>query len=205
MSLTFRRATPADAPFAVPLIYSSGPAAFDFVFAHPARGSAQDFLQAAFVSAAGEFSHRQHWVGELNGRVVATGTAFSGAANLSNSLAAARQIFAFYGLRHAWRVIVRGLRIERLIQPPSRQVLYLAHLGVAPELIGQGLGSQLIEHLLSQAATLKLHTAALDVTASNPLAQKLYERLGFRVCEERASTLPGIAAHRYMERPLLAD
>lgn len=39
MDLTFRRATSADAEAAVPLIYSSGPTAFDYVFSHPARGT----------------------------------------------------------------------------------------------------------------------------------------------------------------------
>ncbi|MBM7061452.1 GNAT family N-acetyltransferase [Pseudomonas sp. UL073] len=202
MSLTFRPAVAADATQAVPLIYSSGPLAFDYVFDQPAKGSALDFLHFAFRDGRGEFGFRQHWVGELEGRVVAVGTAFSGVANLRNSISALRQILSFYGPRHGWSVIGRGLRIEQLIRPPSRSVLYLAHLGVVPALTGQGIGGQLIAHLLQQAEPQALRTAALDVAASNPLAQRLYERLGFRVCAERASAIAGLAAHRYMERPL---
>jgi hypothetical protein len=37
MSIAFRMATPADAEAALPLIYSSGPAAFDYVLAVPGK------------------------------------------------------------------------------------------------------------------------------------------------------------------------
>ena len=48
MDVTYRRARADDAPFVPPLIYSSGPAAFDFVFSHPTRGGAHEFLEFAF-------------------------------------------------------------------------------------------------------------------------------------------------------------
>ena len=64
----FRAATADDAEAAVPLIHSSGPAAFEYVFAVPGRGDARDFLMRAFVDGAGEFGWRNHWVGELDGR-----------------------------------------------------------------------------------------------------------------------------------------
>src|SRR5262245_38093876 len=48
-SLVFRPAETADADAVVPLIYSSAPAAFDFLFAVPGRGEARDFLRRAFV------------------------------------------------------------------------------------------------------------------------------------------------------------
>lgn len=53
MSLTIRRATPADADACVPLIYSSGPAAFERVFAS-GQLTAQDFCArpSAPVSAS---------------------------------------------------------------------------------------------------------------------------------------------------------
>lgn len=75
MTLHFRPARSDDAEAAVPLIYSSGPAAFDYVFGGTPKGTAQDFLHKAFVSGAGQFGYRQHSVGEQDGRVVAVGTA----------------------------------------------------------------------------------------------------------------------------------
>ncbi|PWK83874.1 GNAT family N-acetyltransferase [Fulvimonas soli] len=200
----FRPAAAGDAAAAVPLIYSSGPAAFDYVFAVPGRASAQDFLQRAFVDGAGEFGWRNHCVGVLDGAVVAVGAGYGGEGGFAFTLAAARQILAHYGPRHAPGVIARGLGVERVIPPPARGMHYLAHLGVAPELRGQGIGRALVEHLLARGRALGRRRMVLDVAASNPRAQALYERLGFTVTEERRSRLANghgaVPDHRRMER-----
>ncbi|QJP11629.1 GNAT family N-acetyltransferase [Pseudomonas multiresinivorans] len=200
MSLTFRRARPDDVA-AIPLIYSSGPDAFDYAFARPGRNSAQDFLRYAFVQGGGQFGWRQHWVGEQDGQVVAAGTVFGGEVTLGYMLAATRQILGYFGLG-APGVIRRGLQLERIICPPPRRTLYLAHLGVTSDLRGEGLGSQLIEHFLQIGRSNGLPMAALDVSVANPKAQALYERFGFEVQVERVSTLPGVSSHRYMQRKL---
>ncbi|WEX00003.1 GNAT family N-acetyltransferase [Pseudomonas nitroreducens] len=201
MPLTFRRARPDDVDAAVPLIYSSGPDAFDYAFARPGRNSAQDFLRYAFVQGGGQFGWRQHWVGEQDGKVVTAGTVFGGEVTLGYMLAATRQILGYFGLA-APGVIRRGLQLERIICPPPRRTLYLAHLGVTPDLRGEGLGSQLIEHFLQIGRSNGLPMAALDVSIANPKAQALYERFGFEVQVERVSTLPGVSSHRYMQRKL---
>lgn len=202
MTLHFRPARSDDAEAAVPLIYSSGPAAFDYVFGGTPKGTAQDFLHKAFVSGAGQFGYRQHWVGEQDGRVVAVGTALSGEVNLRNMRVAAGQIMGFYGPLHCWKVLWSGLQMERIVLPPPKCTFYLAHLGVNRASTGQGIGTQLIDYLLQQGRGAGFSITALDVSAGNPLAQRLYERLGFVVQIERASHLPGIAAHRYLQRPL---
>lgn len=199
MPLTFRPARPDDVETAVPLIYSSGPAAFDYVFRHPVKGFAQDFLREAFVRDGSQFSYQQHWVGELDGKLVATGTAFTAEKNLSYMLLTAWQILRFYGPVHCWRVFYQGLQMEQLIPPPPKGPLYIGHLGVLPGLTGQGIGTQLVEHLLQQGRARGLSSVALDVSAQNPLAQALYERLGFCVLRERVSRIRGVADHRYME------
>ncbi|MFT3755397.1 MAG: N-acetyltransferase [Pseudoxanthomonas sp.] len=201
----FRAATPDDAAAAVPLIHSSGPAAFEYVFAVSGRGDAQDFLMRAFIGGAGEFGWRNHCVGELDGRVVATGAGFGGESTLAFTVAAVRQIFGHYRWQ-APRVIARGLRVERVIQPPVRGMHYLAHFGVMPELRGRGIGGALIAHLVEQGRAQGKRRMVLDVAASNPQAQALYQRLGFVVTGERASTLANaqgtVPAHRRMERLL---
>ncbi|MBX9756514.1 MAG: GNAT family N-acetyltransferase [Pseudomonadaceae bacterium] len=202
MPLAFRRALPDDVAAAVPLIYSSGPAAFDYAFACTAKGDAQDFLRWVFVRGRGQFGYRQHWVGSQDGQVVASGTAQSGEANLANLLLAASQIIRFYGPLQCWKVLWRGVQLERIIAPPPKRTFYLAHLGVSSAITGQGIGSQLIDFLLQQGRAAGFSRCALDVAASNPRAQALYERLGFAVQRETASHLPGIAAHRYLQRAL---
>jgi ribosomal protein S18 acetylase RimI-like enzyme len=186
--LTFRPAVAADVAAAVPLIHSSGPAAFDYVFAVPGVGDAQAFLRHAFVDGAGEFGWRNHVVGVLDGAVVAAGAGFGGGAKWSFTLAAARQILGHYGWRHAAGVIVRGLRVEAVIPPPTGAMYYLGHLGVSESLRGQGVGTALVAYLLA-AQPVGAGPVVLDVAATNPAAQRLYERLGFAVVVERRSTL----------------
>lgn len=204
MPLHFREAAAHDAPTTVPLIYSSGPAAFDYVFALSGRGDAQAFLQRAFVDGAGEFGWRNHVVAERDGVVVAVGAGYGGETARAFTLAAARQIFAHYGLRYAPGVIARGLKVERVIPPPARGMHYLAHLGVLPALRGQGIGKALIEDLMRRGVQQGRQRIVLDVAMSNPRAQALYERLGFVVTGERRSALANaqgaVPDHRRMER-----
>jgi ribosomal protein S18 acetylase RimI-like enzyme len=202
MPLVFRRAQPNDVAAIVPLIYSSGPAAFDYAFAGTPKGDAQDFLHWVFVRGSGQFGYRQHWVGSQAEQVVASATTLSGEVNLSNMLLAAGQIIRFYGPRYCWKVLWRGIQLERIIAPPPKRTFYLAHLGVNNAITGQGIGTQLIDFLLQQGRDAGFQRAALDVAASNPRAQALYERFGFIQQREHASHLPGIAAHRYLQRPL---
>ncbi len=203
-SLVFRPARPTDAEAAVPLIHSSGPAAFDYVFGPRGTASALAFLHHAFRDGEGEFGWRNHHVGELDHRVVAVGAAYGGEAMLAFTLAAARQILGHFGLYRGTGVILRGLRTERVIPPPGRGVRYLAHLGVAPGLRGQGIGRALIAHLTSLDAS-GTRRQVLDVSVENPRAQALYDRLGFVVTGERASRLAAahgsVPGHRTMQRP----
>ena len=201
MPLIFRPAEPRDVEQAVPLIYSSGPAAFDYVFKR-AGLTAEGFLHAAFTDGGGMFGYHRHWVGELSGKVVAAGTGYSGEVNLRNMLTATRQIMLCYGPVSAVPVMLNGLRLEKIILPPPKKTFYLAHLGVAEGMRGEGIGSRLVEHLLKLGRSAGFQLAALDVSAGNPQAQALYERLGFSVVTERVSTLAGIANHRYMSKAL---
>jgi hypothetical protein len=86
MSSWFRAATSDDMADTVPLIYSSGPAAFDFVFSVPGRASALDFLRHAFLDGAGEFGFRNHVVGVQDGAVIAAGAILRRAAPEASGL-----------------------------------------------------------------------------------------------------------------------
>src|SRR3546814_385856 len=99
--LSFRPAVAADVDVAVPLIHSSGPAAFEYVFAVAGVGDALAFLRRAFVDGAGEFGWRNHVVGELDGVVVAVGAGYGGYGKGRFMLAAAREILWHYGWRPA--------------------------------------------------------------------------------------------------------
>jgi ribosomal protein S18 acetylase RimI-like enzyme len=203
--LVFRAATRADVADAVPLIYSSGPGAFDYVFNMGGR-DAQAFLRFAYLHDAGEFSWQAHRVAEIGGRVVAAGAAYDGRAVLRFTIAGALLILRFYGPIRAWGVMVRGLRTEAIIRPPRAEEYYLCHVGVREELRGQGVGGRFMRHLLERLDSKQHRCAALDVAVTNPRARLLYERLGFAVDALRASKLQnrrGRVADQYrMSRPV---
>lgn len=204
LQVRFRPAVPDDAAVAVPLIYSSGPVAFDYVFTTREGGDACAFLQHCFIDGAGEFGWRNHWVGVIEGKVVAVGAGFGAETKWRFMRAAARQILGHYGLPRGLGVIARGLRVESLIPPPSGAMHYLAHLAVLPELRGHGVGRALIEQLVGKARELGRRQVVLDVAASNPRAEALYRRAGFKVVSERLSRLTNdrgrVPDHRRMER-----
>jgi ribosomal protein S18 acetylase RimI-like enzyme len=186
------------------LIYSSGPDVFDYVFEHPSRGSALDFLGHAFPDGAGEFGHRNHTVVLLDGQIVGIGAAFGAKQAYRSALGTGRQILAFYGLRHVVDISRRGLQLEGVLKAPKGPMHYISHLAVAPDRRSQGIGSRLVGHFLLQGRAFGRTVAALDVSVANPRAQELYERLGFVVALEQASTLQNahgaVPAHRRMER-----
>ncbi len=205
MELTFRPARPDDVAAAVPLIHSSGPGTFDYVFDVPGRGSAQDFLSHAFVQAVGPFSHELHTAVLLDGEIVGYGAAYDGFDTEGHTSVAIQQIIEFYGVWQALGVIRRGLAVERIILPPKAELFYIGHLGVERQHRGRGIGTRLVDHLLAIGAERGRITTALDVSVENPSAQKLYERLGFEVTRELVSRLSNsrgrVPDNRRMERP----
>ena len=202
-AITFRPARPEDAPEAVPLILSSGPDAFDFVF-KSSRNTPAAFLLRAFPDGAGQFGYRNHVVGEVDGRVVAAGAGWTSASALPFLTAAVRQFLAFLGPLDIPMAVLRGLRTEAVIRPPSPGEYYIGHLGVDPACRGQGIGAALVHHLLDRAKDSGMPRAVLDVALNNPRAEALYKRLGFQVTAERPSTLRRaggfVPGHRRMER-----
>jgi ribosomal protein S18 acetylase RimI-like enzyme len=207
MDLVFRPAEPADADAVIPLIYSSAPALFDFLFAMPGRASPQEFLRRAFVDGAGQFGFRNHVVAVEDGAVVAVMAAgWSRANRLAFILTGARQVFACYDVVAALAVIVRVARTEYVIVPPARGELYIGHLGVSPKRRGGNIGAALMAHVIAQHRHSRLRKVVFDVAVSNPRAQKLYERLGFVVTAEHHSRLANaqsvVVNHRRMEKPM---
>ena len=206
-ALAIRAARAADSEAAVPLIHSSGPAAFEYVFTRADGTSASDFLDGAFIDGRGEFGYRTHWVVEVDHRLVGIGAGYSGMSALNFTIAAARQIIDRYGLLGGAGVIRRGLAVERVVPPPTaRNLFYIGHLGIVSDLQGRGIGQALIAHLLQQGRNAGCERAALDVSCANPRAQALYERIGFRVSAEHPSSLRNrfgaVPDHRRMEMAL---
>ncbi|WNJ17319.1 GNAT family N-acetyltransferase [Pontibacter sp. G13] len=181
MNLEIRRARPDDSLEAVPLIISSGPEAFDYIFGGYNVGDPADFVRFAFEHGEGVLGFRNHFVGVIDGKVIATVAAYTQAEAKSHTLPGARQIIRFFGVLSGISVMLKGLKIESLMVPPKEPLLYVAHFGVAPELRGQGIGTKMLAFLMDEAKALDQVGIALDVADNNPNAQRLYERTGMKV------------------------
>src|SRR5579871_4372058 len=79
LDVRFRPSRAEDAALSTPLVHSSGPSSFDYVFNTPTR-DAQSFLCYALTLPDGEFGYATHVVGTLDGRVVACGAGWPGGA-----------------------------------------------------------------------------------------------------------------------------
>lgn len=207
MKIAIRSATPADAIHAAPLLYSSGPAAFEYVFGPACGGDVISFLVWAFASGRGELGYPCHVVAVANGTVVGLGAHFSGNDTLRFMAGGTIQMLQYFGPEKAAGIVRRALQLERIVRPPSRRLHYIAHLGVNPQQRGMGIGAQLVRHLLDEGLRRGRTIAALDVAATNPRARALYERLGFRETAIRRSALRNgfgtVADHIRMERRLI--
>ncbi len=206
MSELIRPARPEDVESAIPLIYSSGPAAFDYVCVARAKGDVFEFLRYSFTRDLGEFGYSHHRAVELDGEVVGIGAQFSGQTSLRFLLTGMRAVFGVYGPWHGAGVARRALRFVKIVESPKGSMHYIAHLGIAPELRSRGLGQKLVQHLLDEGRALGRTTAALDVSVENPRARELYLRMGFKDVVERQSTLKNehatVPSHIRMERAI---
>jgi len=207
MKATFRRAEAIDVNDAVPLIYASGPAAFEYVFKVSEQKAAQDFLKYVFVRSGSEFSYDNHTcVIGTDGGIVGIGAAFGKGSMFGFTMAAIKYIIQFYGIWQGIEVIKRGLAIEKIITPPKGNTEVLVHLSIKPEFRRRGLGSQLIRYFEEKAKAKNRESASLDVSAENKNAMFLYERMGFEISKENISNLRNefsyVADHYKMHKTL---
>lgn len=206
MQVNFRNCRVDDVDISVPLIYSSGPAQFRFVFSVTHKEQALEFLAYCFVRGKGQFGFKNHTALVVDGKQVGVGAAWNSQSNLMFMLISVLHILRFYGLRKAIIVMLRGLKAERVIKPARHDVVYIGHLGIPETMRGKGLGRQLIMYFLQQSREQGFQKSGLDVECENRRAKKLYEALGFKDVVTLESNLKNkygyILKHFYMERDL---
>ena len=74
---------------------------------------------------------------------------------------------------------IRSLLLYPILSPPIRNSWYLQNLSVAPEVRGKGIGRQLLADAYETARGKGYQSMSLDVSLSNPGAQRLYRSEGF--------------------------
>ena len=177
--IELRPCIPSDVDAAVPLIYSSGPTAFDYVFKTGSR-TAQEFLKHAFQRKGGEFSFDNHHAILTNNQLIGVGSAFSANKARTFMFKDFLNIVRFYKFG-APSVLIRGLKIEQVLKLPTKNEICLAHLGVREDKRSMGFGQKLIQYLMAEEKKNASNYFVLDVAEENPKAKKLYERMGFKV------------------------
>ncbi|TGK05250.1 GNAT family N-acetyltransferase [Leptospira langatensis] len=196
-NIIIRPAKSEDAQAAVPLIYSSGPDAWSYVF-QEGKLSPQDFLTRSFQGTKNTISYKNHFVAEKNGEIVGTIVVYTSDRFFFLNAGTAGNIFRIYGLRGI-KVALRGLSMEGMIQPPKSGRLYLGHIAVPVHQRKQGIGEALMRHAVS--AFPNYSKISLDVSQVNPGAIGLYNKLGFKIVESRKFAGPKglVPDHHYME------
>ncbi|TGN07222.1 N-acetyltransferase [Leptospira ilyithenensis] len=194
---SIRPALPEDVEGVIPLIYSSGPKAWSFVFQEGVVGPF-DFLRKAFLKRGNTISYSNHFVAIKGDLVVGSLIIYKQPVFLLLTVGTAIRIFFTYGIR-ALRVIGRGLKTEAMIQPPKSDCLYLGHISVSESERKKGIAKEIMRYAVSANPVSK--KISLDVSVENESAISLYKSLGFQVVATR--NLPGspgiVPDHHYME------
>jgi ribosomal protein S18 acetylase RimI-like enzyme len=180
MTLTIRAARPADADAAVPLMHESSRALIDATFGRHAIA----VLRRDFLRGKGLFGYRYQLVGvRPDGDIVATMTAYPGRRYRRLGLHTLVSAVPLGPVPLAG-VVRRTLAVSTLFAPPARDGLFIANLCVDAGHRGRGYGSLLIHRA---TAVYRPRVIELDVSFGNTRAQRLYERLGYKVTRETAT------------------
>ncbi len=177
--IKFRPCLPKDVEEAVPLILASGPTSFNYVFTNKSV-VVDEFLTFAFQRSGGEFSFDNHYALVLDQKVIGAGAIFSGARAKGFILKDFLNIVRCYKFG-AVPILLRGLRIEQILKLPTKNEFCLAHISIAEEERNKGYGQKFIHFLMDQIKNNSSSYFVLDVSEENHNAQRLYERMGFKV------------------------
>jgi len=71
--------------------------------------------------------------------------------------------------------------VEQILKIPNRNEICLAHIAVETQQRGKGYGEKLMHFLMKEAVKDFASYFVLDVSDENPRAQRLYERMEFKV------------------------
>lgn len=205
MNLSFRKASPEDD--CRKLVYSSGPELYDYMFSHGNK-SAQDHIGSEFRRGSGLMGHAIHTVAIADGEVVGVGAFYTARQYTRLFLESGLGLLQSYRLWEVPIVLRRALHSGSVVQRPRPGSVYIANLGVRPDMRGRGVGSALIEHEADKARAAGFETMTLDVADTNPRAEALYRRLGFSVIEEkkfRGDAGNDVPNARLMVRPVTSE
>ncbi len=184
MDIEITHALVDDAPNIARMAYSAGPELFDFMFETDDR-KALDYIAFEYRSGRGFCGYRNLSLAITpDGEVVGTGSFYNLSHYLRMCAGTAINILQFYGFRTGLRVIARTRHTSSVLRTPGLKEMYICNLGVKEGVRGAGIGSRMLAHHQELARHKGYRLLSLDVDPKNPNAQRLYQRLGFRLVRE---------------------
>jgi len=149
--VSFRPATPGDAPFVTPLLYDISRRDFDYLFADlAARLSVLDVLDRFYRLPGGMFSWHNTELALVDGRPTGLVTAYAASSGDGSSVWLVRAVRTL-GMRGLLRLAWRGLPASRTVQPLLPGSWYIAFVGVLAGRRSLGIGTRLIERSMMRA------------------------------------------------------
>lgn len=177
---TLRQAIANDVTWAAPLLFSSGPALFSYIFASP-PDQAQEILSQAFSQPDHAFSYEYTQVVEVEGQPAGLMVGYSGALKRQVDEKVHFVMARILPLMKLPKILVNVADLSRIKQDVRMQDYYVLSLGILPEFRNQGLGKQLLKQAELQASETSCRSICLDVTFNNHAAQVLLKGRGYTV------------------------
>lgn len=177
---TLRQAIANDVTWAAPLLFSSGPALFSYIFASPPR-QAQEILSQAFRQPDHAFSYEHTQVVEIAGQPAGLMVGYPGSLKRQVDEKVHFVMARILPLMKLPKILINVADLSRIKQDVRLQDYYLLSLGILPEFRNQGLGKQLLQQAELQAGETACQSICLDVTFNNHIAQALLKSRGYKV------------------------
>ena len=206
MGWVLREAAVPDAAAASALIYEAWGSFAQYMFCQPEASHVQTLLARLFGRRGHRLSYQHATIAEDGEGPQALLIAIPGreVQQLTWGLLAAMiaEVGPATGVRFASRWLPFLMRAEA-----AHDELYIDTLSVADAWRGRGVGGALLAEAERRACAMGLHACSLSVDLTNPDAQRLYERHGYRVQRTfrssryaRAADYPGF---HHMRKPLI--
>lgn len=171
--LHIRKALPTDAAAIAPLMLLAMEEITYFLIGQDSKAEALDFLTHFIELPANQYSYENCSVAEADGVILGHINCYAGA-----HLHMLREPIINYLSEH----YQQKLFLENETEAGED---YIDTLAISPQAQGKGIGSKLINHLITKRDKLSPTKLGLLVDKENPSAEKLYVRLGFIKVQEK--------------------
>ncbi|MBC9794870.1 GNAT family N-acetyltransferase [Sinomicrobium weinanense] len=175
--MIIRKATREDSQIIAPYIMlAMGEIARQFIGENNPE-KATLLLEDLIARKGNQYSYENCWVAENENKVIAAALVYDGAQLKALRKPVSEEIKARFN---------RELNLESETQAGE---FYIDCIGVNPDQQGKGVGSKMLRFLIDKYVQKENKILGLLVDKDNPLAKKLYLRLGFEIVGEK--TLAG--------------